>query len=75
MFKTNITVKDFEQMLDDRFVKVHRACIVNKDKIVKIDKTKKNVPKIQPIKVKSTYNKYQKAEVYLIYYMLKSICN
>lgn len=38
----------------------------------KIDNTKKSIPKKEIIKSKKTYTKYQKAEIYLIYYMLKS---
>ena len=42
-FKSHKTIKDFERLLDDRFIKTHRACIVNKDKIVKIDRSKKEI--------------------------------
>lgn len=42
-FKSYKTIKDFENMLDDRFVKVHRACIVNKERIAKIDRAKKEI--------------------------------
>lgn len=42
-FKSYKTIKELEMLLDDRFIKIHRACIVNKDKIVKIDKSQKEV--------------------------------
>ncbi|MBE6152469.1 MAG: response regulator transcription factor [Firmicutes bacterium] len=42
-FKSYKTIKEFEELLDDRFIKTHRACIVNKDKIVKIDIPKKEI--------------------------------
>ena len=41
--KTYKTIKELEISLDDRFVKIHRACIINKDRIVKLDKSKKEV--------------------------------
>lgn len=42
-FRSYKTIKEFEKLLDDRFQKVHRACIVNKERIVKIDKGKKEI--------------------------------
>ena len=42
-FKTNKTIKYFEELLDDKFIKTHRACIVNKDRIAKINKSKKEI--------------------------------
>lgn len=42
-FKSYKTIKEFESLLDDRFIKIHRACIVNKDRIVKIDKSKREI--------------------------------
>lgn len=42
-FKSHKTIKELENLLDDRFIKTHRACIVNKDKIAKIDKSKKKI--------------------------------
>lgn len=42
-FKSYKTIKDFEELLDDRFIKTHRACIVNKERIAKIDKSKKEI--------------------------------
>lgn len=42
-FKCYMTIKDFESMLDDRFIKTHRACIVNKERISKIDKAKREI--------------------------------
>ena len=41
--KSYKTIKDFEKLLDDRFIKTHRACIVNKERIAKIDRSKKEI--------------------------------
>jgi len=37
-FKVYKTLNHFEKVLDERFVKTHRACVVNKDRIVSISK-------------------------------------
>ena len=42
-FKSYKTIKEFESLLDNRFIKTHRACIVNKDRIAKIDIPKKEI--------------------------------
>ena len=42
-FKSYKSIKELEKQLDERFIKTHRACIVNKDRIAKIDKTKKEI--------------------------------
>lgn len=42
-FKTYKTIKELEQLLDSRFIKIHRACIVNKDRIAKLDKSNKEI--------------------------------
>jgi len=41
--KTIKTMKYFERLLDDRFIKTHRACIVNKERIVKVNKSKREI--------------------------------
>ncbi len=38
-FKVNISLAKVVSMLDDRFVQTHRACYINSDRKVKIDKT------------------------------------
>ena len=40
-FKVNKPMHEIISMLDDRFIQTHRACYVNKDRVVKIDKTKR----------------------------------
>lgn len=50
IIKTNyVEIKTYKplasilKLLDDRFIQTHRACIVNKDKVVKIDKMRKEI--------------------------------
>ena len=40
-FKINNPMHKIISMLDDRFIQTHRACYVNSDRIVKIDKSKR----------------------------------
>ena len=40
-FKVNRSMQDIISMLDDRFVQTHRACYINSDRKVKIDRTKR----------------------------------
>ena len=40
-FKVNNTLTEIISMLDSRFIQTHRACYINSDRKVKIDKTKK----------------------------------
>lgn len=42
-FKVNKPMHEIISMLDDRFRQTHRACYVNTDRVVKIDKTKKSI--------------------------------
>jgi len=41
--KTYKTLTSICNLLDDRFIKTHRACIVNNDRIIKIDRSKKEI--------------------------------
>lgn len=41
--KTYKPLASILKLLDDRFIQTHRACIVNKDKVVKIDKMRKEI--------------------------------
>ena len=36
-FKVNKSLVEMESLLNDRFMKTHRACIVNKDRVIYID--------------------------------------
>ena len=38
-FKVNKSLSEIISMLDERFVQTHRACYINSDRKVKIDKT------------------------------------
>ncbi|MBQ9072610.1 MAG: response regulator transcription factor [Bacilli bacterium] len=40
-FKVNNTLTEIISMLDDRFIQTHRACYINSDRKVKIDKIKR----------------------------------
>ena len=40
-YKVNIPLSKVEKMLDERFVKTHRSCIVNINRVSRIDKTNK----------------------------------
>ena len=40
-FKINKSLADIIEMLDDRFIRTHRACYINSDRKVKIDKSKR----------------------------------
>ena len=40
-FKVNKTLTEISNLLDERFIQTHRACFVNKNRKVKIDKSKK----------------------------------
>lgn len=40
-FKVNRTLSEIISMLDDRFIQTHRACYINSDRKVKIEKAKK----------------------------------
>ena len=40
-FKVNKSLSEIVSMLDDRFIQTHRACFINTDRKVKIDKTKR----------------------------------
>lgn len=40
-FKVNKTLTEIVSLLDDRFIQTHRACYINLDRKVKIDKTSK----------------------------------
>lgn len=40
-FKVNISLSELVCMLDDRFIQTHRACFINNDRKVKIDKASK----------------------------------
>lgn len=40
-FKVNNSLNEIVKLLDDRFIQTHRACYINKDRVVKIDKAKR----------------------------------
>ncbi len=40
-FKVNLSLSSIIELLDDRFIQTHRACYVNSDRKVKIDKAKR----------------------------------
>lgn len=42
-FRVNKTLADIIGMLDDRFIQTHRACYINSDRKVKIDKTSRTI--------------------------------
>ena len=42
-FKVNLSLTKIIDMLDDRFIQTHRACYINSDRKVKIDKAEKTI--------------------------------
>lgn len=40
-FKVGKTLNEIYEMLDDRFIQTHRACYINNDRKIKVDKTNK----------------------------------
>ena len=42
-FKVNKTLTEIIEMLDERFVQTHRACYINSDRKVKIDRTSRTI--------------------------------
>lgn len=42
-FKVNIALNELTEMLDDRFIKTHRSCTVNNDRIFRVDKRKRTI--------------------------------
>ena len=42
-FKVNKTLSEIVNMLDDRFIQTHRACYINSDRKVMIDKNTKTI--------------------------------
>lgn len=58
--KTYKPLSDIQLLLDDRFVKTHRACIVNKERVATIDKGKKEILFDNGIKIDLLSDKYKK---------------
>ncbi len=58
-FKVNKSLKEIMIGLDARFIQTHRACIVNMDKVIKIDK-RKNIIFFEKVKINLLSNKYKK---------------
>lgn len=41
--RTYKSLTSIEKLLDNRYIKTHRACLVNKERVAKIDKIRKNI--------------------------------
>lgn len=59
-FKVNLSLTKIIDMLDDRFIQTHRACYINSDRKVKIDKTEKIILFDNGEKIDLLSDKYRK---------------
>lgn len=59
-FKTYKSLMEIKSMLDDRFYQTHRACIVNMDRVSKINKQKKIIVFDNGITIDLVSDKYKK---------------
>lgn len=59
-FSVNLSLKEIQQLLDDRFKMVHRSCIVNTDKVVKYDWTNYKIILKDGTEVNYLSKKYRK---------------
>jgi len=58
--KTYKTLRELEQKLDEKFIRVHRACVVNKNRIISIDRVNKEIKLDTGDKVTMVSNKLLK---------------
>ena len=58
-FKINNTLIDVYKMLDDRFIRTHKACFVNKDRVASIDKKLKEIVFNNGVSTDLLSNKYK----------------
>lgn len=58
--KTYKSLYNIEQLLDNRFIKTHRACLVNKERVAKIDKIRKNILFDNGVTISLLSEKYRK---------------
>lgn len=63
-FKVNNSLNEIVKMLDDRFIQTHRACYINKDRAVKIDKAKRIIMFDNNEKTDLLSDKYKKDIAY-----------
>ena len=59
-YKTYKTLLELQELLDDRFVQTHRACIVNMDRGNTIDRIKKEIVFDNDMKIDLLSDKYKK---------------
>ena len=59
-YRINLSMAKVYEMLDDRFIKTHRACIVNKLRITRIDRNKNNIYFDNNVSIDLLSNKYKK---------------
>ena len=60
-FKLNNSLNEIVSMLDDRFIQTHRACYINTDRTVKIDKIKRIITFDNNERIDLLSDKYKKA--------------
>lgn len=58
--KTYKSLTSIEKLLDNRYIKTHRACLVNKERVAKIDKIRKNILFDNGVVVSLLSEKYRK---------------
>lgn len=58
--KTYKPLSSIEKLLDNRFIKTHRACLVNKERVAKIDKIRKTILFDNGVAVSLLSEKYRK---------------
>ena len=59
-YKLNLSLSKIEKLLDERFVKTHRSCIVNMSRVSRIDKTNKIIYFDNKMKTDLLSDKYKK---------------
>ena len=59
-YKLNLSLSKVEKLLDERFVKTHRSCIVNMSRVSRIDKTNKIIYFDNKMKTDLLSDKYKK---------------
>ena len=59
-FKITKSLNELKEMLGDKFIQTHRACFVNKDRVIKIDKIRRIIYFDNGVKTDLLSTKYRK---------------
>lgn len=60
-FKVNKTLNEIISKLDERFIQTHRACYINKNRLSKLDKTRKEITFDNSIVIDLISDKYKRS--------------